>query len=217
VLVLDDPEKATRLPEKRGASSRGDRGSIRVPSTLRNCASQAGCTGHAGAVTRTPSVTAWSTGMSAYLPPARVTSGPHAGPARRVRAALQALHDAGRGQHLRAVADRRDRLLRPREVLNDLDDPGVEADVLGSAPAGDDEGVVAGLLHLVEREVEGEVVPAAPSSTPTRPTAASPSTRRSRSRARSRKTLFAAPSAREAAGEGPDGRRLDPADGAVGT
>ena len=34
---------------------------------------------HAGAVTRLRSVSAWSTGMSAYVPPARVTSGPTAG------------------------------------------------------------------------------------------------------------------------------------------
>lgn len=39
--------------------------SIFVPSTARNCASQAGCAGQAGAVTRLPSVTAWSTGISA--------------------------------------------------------------------------------------------------------------------------------------------------------
>lgn len=38
---------------------------IRVPSSAMNWLSQAGWAGHAGAVTRLPSVTAWSMGMSA--------------------------------------------------------------------------------------------------------------------------------------------------------
>ena len=38
---------------------------MRVPSSARNCASQAGWAGQAGALTRLPSVWAWSTGMSA--------------------------------------------------------------------------------------------------------------------------------------------------------
>lgn len=39
--------------------------SMRVPSTARNCASHFGCAGHAGAVTRFPSVTASSTAIDA--------------------------------------------------------------------------------------------------------------------------------------------------------
>src|SRR5690606_13366372 len=51
----------------------------RVPSTSRYWAIQAGCAGQAGAVTRFPSVTAWSIGTSTYSPPASRTSGPTAG------------------------------------------------------------------------------------------------------------------------------------------
>ena len=47
---------------------------IRVPSTARNWAIQAGWAGQAGAVTKGPSVTAWSTGMLAYFAPANSTS-----------------------------------------------------------------------------------------------------------------------------------------------
>ena len=54
-------------------------GWILVPSTFKNLASQAGCAGQAGAVTRLPSTWAWSMPMSMYFPPARVTSGPTAG------------------------------------------------------------------------------------------------------------------------------------------
>lgn len=54
-------------------------GSIFVPSTCRNFVSHSGCAGHAGAVTRLPSTTALSTGMSTYSPPAALTSGPTAG------------------------------------------------------------------------------------------------------------------------------------------
>ena len=53
--------------------------SIRVPSTVRNCASQAGCAGQAGALTRLPSVTASVIARSTNVPPARVTSGEIAG------------------------------------------------------------------------------------------------------------------------------------------
>lgn len=52
---------------------------MRVPSRARNCASQAGCAGQAGALTRLPSVTAWSTAISAYTPPASSTSARQAG------------------------------------------------------------------------------------------------------------------------------------------
>jgi hypothetical protein len=50
-----------------------------VPSTSKNFASQAGCAGQAGAVTRFPSTTASSIAMLAYSPPASFTSGPTAG------------------------------------------------------------------------------------------------------------------------------------------
>lgn len=53
--------------------------SIFVPKTFRNSASQLGCAGHAGAVTKLPSTTASVTGTSVYLPPARSTSGLQAG------------------------------------------------------------------------------------------------------------------------------------------
>ena len=52
---------------------------MRVPSTCRNWAIQAGWAGQAGAVTRFPSVTAPSMAISAYLPLASFTSGPQAG------------------------------------------------------------------------------------------------------------------------------------------
>jgi hypothetical protein len=53
--------------------------SIRVPSKTRNCLNHSGCAGHAGAVTNGASVTAASTGISAYSPPASRTSGEQAG------------------------------------------------------------------------------------------------------------------------------------------
>lgn len=52
---------------------------ILVPNTVKNLASQSGCAGHAGAVTRLPSTWALSTGISMYVPPQLVTSGPTAG------------------------------------------------------------------------------------------------------------------------------------------
>jgi len=52
---------------------------IVAPSALTNWANQAGCAGHAGAVTRCPSVTASVTAISAYCPPASLTSAAHAG------------------------------------------------------------------------------------------------------------------------------------------
>ena len=48
--------------------ARANQSVMRVPSTCRNCANQAGCAGQAGAVTRLPSTCALSTAMSAYLP-----------------------------------------------------------------------------------------------------------------------------------------------------
>lgn len=54
-------------------------GSMRVPRTFRKAASHSGWAGHAGAVTRFPSVWDWSTGMSMNVPPAVPTSGPTAG------------------------------------------------------------------------------------------------------------------------------------------
>jgi len=53
--------------------------SIRVPSTVRNCASHAGWAGQAGAVTKLPSVTASSMLIEAYVAPASSTSGAQAG------------------------------------------------------------------------------------------------------------------------------------------
>ena len=50
-------------------------------------------------------------------------------------------------------------LLARREVLDDLENPRVQAQVFGSAPARDHEGVVFGLAHRVEIEVQREVVP----------------------------------------------------------
>src|SRR2546423_13172545 len=52
---------------------------MRVPRTARNLASQAGCAGQAGAVTRLPSAMASVMARLTYVPPAWLTSGPTAG------------------------------------------------------------------------------------------------------------------------------------------
>jgi len=64
---------------KNGHTSTVSECSIFVPKSFRNSASQLGCAGHAGAVTKLPSTTASVTGTSVYLPPARSTSGLQAG------------------------------------------------------------------------------------------------------------------------------------------
>src|SRR5260221_12940628 len=65
--------------EPTGNRHRQAHNSIFVPRTPRNLASQAGCAGQAGAVTKLASTTASVIPMSANVPPALVTSGPTAG------------------------------------------------------------------------------------------------------------------------------------------
>src|ERR1700750_939656 len=55
---------------------------------------------------------------------------------------LLALEASGGGENLRAVAECGDGLVGLGEVADDLEDFGVEAQILGRASAGDDEGVV---------------------------------------------------------------------------
>lgn len=71
----EDEKKAPRT--KQGAQHH--RTGRYFSSRATNCLSQAGCAGHAGAVTKLPSVSAASSGMSAYSPPASPTSGAQAG------------------------------------------------------------------------------------------------------------------------------------------
>src|SRR5690606_22962341 len=63
-------------------------------------------------------------------------------------------------QDLRAVADRRHRLVRLEEVPHDLDHPLLQPDVLRRAAARDHERVVILRLHIRERGVDPEVVAA---------------------------------------------------------
>lgn len=57
--------RSTRARNPATSVAAEDHSVMRVPSSCRNCAIQAGCAGHAGAVTRLPSVTAASMATSA--------------------------------------------------------------------------------------------------------------------------------------------------------
>lgn len=76
--ALLEPPRAWRLA-KGYAAAFSSSCSMRVPSTFRNSASQAGWAGHAGAVTRVPSTQAPSILVSTQVPPALTTSGFTAG------------------------------------------------------------------------------------------------------------------------------------------
>jgi hypothetical protein len=116
---------------------------------------QSGCAGQAGAVTRLPSTWALSRAMSAYLPPAQTTSGAAGGIGR----AAFALEHSGRDQNQRTMADGGDGLARGVELAHDLKDPGVQADVFRSPPAGHDQPDIVGRVHRGEILVQGEIVP----------------------------------------------------------
>ncbi len=109
--------------------------------------------GQAGAVTRLRSTTASVTGTGTYSPPASRADG-------GVGRGLVALEHAGRGQHLRAVADRRDGLSEREELTHDLEHARIEADVLRGAAAGDEQTLVILDLDGVEVGRQREVVAA---------------------------------------------------------
>src|SRR3989441_12554884 len=73
-------------PSAHRETAAGSSSTIFVPSTWRNLAIHAGWAGHAGAVTRLPSATAWSMPISASTRRARLTSGATAGEAETARA-----------------------------------------------------------------------------------------------------------------------------------
>ena len=67
---------------------------------------------------------------------------------------------ARRSQQLRTVAERGNGLVGLGKVADDVENFGVEAQILGRAAAGNDEAVVARGIDLVECGVEREVVAA---------------------------------------------------------
>jgi len=77
-----------------------------------------------------------------------------------IGAAFFASNDVCSSKDLSGVADGSDGFVRLGEVANDFDDARVEANVFGSAAAGEDEGVVVFGLDLIERGVENEIVAA---------------------------------------------------------
>jgi hypothetical protein len=77
----------------------------------------------------------------------------------RVATARPVLNHARRGQYLGAVADRRNRLIRAREMPNDLQHPRIQPDVLRRAAAGDHQRIIGFRTHLVEGGIEGELCP----------------------------------------------------------
>jgi hypothetical protein len=77
---------------------------------------------------------------------------------RRIRTAPFPLEDAGGCQDLRGVADRSNRFVGLREVLNDFDHAWVEPNVFGRAAAGNNQSVILFRLDLIERGVEREIV-----------------------------------------------------------
>ena len=77
-----------------------------------------------------------------------------------IGAALSTLKDSRDSENLRRVANRRERFIGFRKVVNDLDDPRIEAKIFDRAAAGNHQGVVVFRLDLVERGVERKIVPA---------------------------------------------------------
>ena len=69
-----------------------------------------------------------------------------------------ALEYAGRGKQLGTVAEGGDGFAGLVEVADDVEDFGIEAEILRSASAGDDQGIVSGWIYLIKRRVEAEVV-----------------------------------------------------------
>src|SRR6267378_8611096 len=77
-----------------------------------------------------------------------------------IGAALFASNNIRSGEDLSGVTDGSDGFVRLGEVANDFDDARVEANVFGSAAAGEDEGVVVFGRDVIERGVESEIVAA---------------------------------------------------------
>src|SRR5262249_49750117 len=69
---------------------------------------------------------------------------------------LATVDDLGRRQHLDAVADAEDRLAGRVEVPDDLEHTRIDANIFRTAAAGDVDGVIVGLAHLLERLVQLE-------------------------------------------------------------
>ena len=68
------------------------------------------------------------------------------------------LEDTGGNQHLLAVANRRNGLLGPVHLTDDLNDARVQAQILGRTASGHDKPVIGGAIHSVEIGVDHKIV-----------------------------------------------------------
>lgn len=110
--------------------------------------------GQAGAVTRLRSTTASVTGTETNSPPARVTSVAHGG----IRGGLVALEDAGRRQHLRAVADGGHGLAGGKELADDLQHARALRDIFRRTAAGNEQSGIVGSIDGVKVGGQGKIV-----------------------------------------------------------
>src|SRR2546422_5994542 len=76
----------------------------------------------------------------------------------RIRRDHAPAHHVGGGEDLGRVADRRERLVRLREVADAVEHLLVEPEVLGGPASGDEKGVIIAQADVVENRVEREVV-----------------------------------------------------------
>lgn len=77
---------------------------------------------------------------------------------RRICTHRAALHDSGRGQQLRPVAERSHRFLHIKEMTDNIEHPAVQPQVFGRTPAWDDQRIVRFRLHLVKIRIECKIV-----------------------------------------------------------
>ena len=82
----------------------------------------------------------------------------HVGLHGRIGRAGTPLEDTGGNQHLLAVANRRNGLLRRVHLTDDLDNARVQAQIFGRTAAGHDEPVIGGAIHSVKIGVDQEIV-----------------------------------------------------------
>lgn len=125
-----------------------------------NCASQAWCASHAGAVTRLPSVTASSRSISGMVAPAASTSGKQVGKAEQVRPARTPA--AARScAPLLTAATGRPSSKKKRTIVSTSSSSlryVVEPQVLRRTAAGNHERVVVLDHQVLERGIQGESV-----------------------------------------------------------
>jgi len=77
-----------------------------------------------------------------------------------VGAAFFSFEDSGGGENLRSVADGGDGFIGLREMVDDFDDSGVDAEIFGRAASGNHESVVVFRFDAIEFGVEREIVAA---------------------------------------------------------